>query len=49
MSVLHKGFSCDLVELEMVDFIIVPGIDWSHSSYASIDYGNQKGQISIPK
>ena len=29
--------SADFVELEMVDFDVILGIDWLHSDYASID------------
>ena len=35
--VMHKMIPCDLVELDMVDFDIILGMDWLHASYASID------------
>lgn len=38
ISVLHKVIPCDLVELPMVDFDVILGMDWFHTSYASIDY-----------
>ena len=35
--VLHKVFLADLIELDMVDFDVILGMDWLYSSYASID------------
>ena len=35
--VFHKIIPCDLVELEMVDFYVILGIDWLYDSYASVD------------
>ena len=37
MSILHRVIPCDLVELDMVDFDVILGMDWLHASYASID------------
>ncbi|KAH0710910.1 hypothetical protein KY284_012337 [Solanum tuberosum] len=37
VTVSQKVTSADLVELEMVDFDIIPGMDWIHSCYASVD------------
>src|SRR5688572_27127271 len=37
ISILHRVIPCDLVELEMVDFDIILGMDWLHSAYATID------------
>lgn len=37
MSILDKVVHYDLVELSMVDFVVILGIDWSHASYVSID------------
>ena len=37
ITVLHRLIFADLVELDMVDFDVIPGIDWLHSCYASID------------
>lgn len=38
VSVLHKLILCDLIELNMSDIDIILGIDWLHTSCASIDY-----------
>ena len=35
--VSQKVTSADLVELEMVEFDIILGMDWLHSCYASVD------------
>ena len=37
ICILHKVLPCDLVELEMVDFDMILGMDWLHAYYASID------------
>ncbi|KAH0672236.1 hypothetical protein KY284_023323 [Solanum tuberosum] len=37
ITVSQKVTSADLVELEMVDFDVIIGMDWLHSYYASID------------
>ena len=37
VTVSQKVTSADLVELEMVDFDIILGIDWLHSCYALVD------------
>ena len=37
VTVSQKVTSADLVELEMVDFDIILGMDWLHSCYASVD------------
>ena len=38
VTVSQKVTSADLVELEMVDFDVILGMDWLHSCYASVDY-----------
>src|SRR5688572_31757088 len=38
ISIFHKTIPCDLVELEMVDFDVILGMDWLFYSYASVDY-----------
>ena len=35
--VLHRVLLADLIELDMVDFDVILGMDWLYSSYASID------------
>ena len=37
VTVSQKATSSNLVELEMVDFDVILGIDWLHSCYASVD------------
>ncbi|KAH0729478.1 hypothetical protein KY289_000666 [Solanum tuberosum] len=37
ITVSHKVTSADLVELEIVDFDVILGMDWLHSCYASVD------------
>ena len=37
VTISHKVTSADLVELEMVDFDVILGMDWLHSCYASVD------------
>uniref|UniRef100_M1DIR0 Retrotransposon gag protein n=1 Tax=Solanum tuberosum TaxID=4113 RepID=M1DIR0_SOLTU len=37
VTVSQKVTSADLVELEMIDFDIILGMDWLHSCYASVD------------
>lgn len=38
ITVLHKVMLVDLIELDMVDFGLILGMDWIHYYYASIDY-----------
>ena len=35
--VLHRVLLADLIELDIVDFNVILGMDWLYSSYASID------------
>ena len=37
VTVLHRVLLADLIELDMVDFDVILGMDWLYSSYASID------------
>ena len=32
----------DLIELDMVDFDVILGMDWLHACYASVDYRTQE-------
>ena len=34
ISFFHKIIPCDLIELEMVDFYVILGMDWLYASYA---------------
>ena len=36
VSINHKDTMADLVELDMVDFDVVLGMDWLHACYASM-------------
>ena len=38
VSIYHRDAVPDLVELEMVDFDVIMGMDWLHACYASVDY-----------
>ena len=33
--ILHKVLPCDFVELDMVDFDVILGMDWLHAYYGS--------------
>lgn len=37
ITIFHRVMYADLIELDMVDFDIILGMDWLHSCYASID------------
>ena len=37
ICVSHKSTMVDLIELDMVDFNVILGIDWLHPCYASVD------------
>lgn len=41
ITVLHKIMLEDLIELDMVDFVLILSMDWFHSYYPSIDYVTQ--------
>lgn len=38
ISIYHKDTTADLVELDIVDFDIILGMDWLYSCYASVDF-----------
>ena len=48
ISILKRVIPCDLVELEMVDFDIILGMDWLHSAYANIDCRTREVKFQIP-
>src|SRR5688572_17238643 len=48
ISVFHKTIPCDLVELEMVDFDVILGMDWLFDSYASVDCRTRVVKFQFP-
>ncbi|WMV45510.1 hypothetical protein MTR67_038895, partial [Solanum verrucosum] len=48
VTVSQKVNSADLVDLEMVDFDIILGMDWLHSYYASIDCRTRIVRFQFP-
>ncbi|KAG5574127.1 hypothetical protein H5410_063893 [Solanum commersonii] len=48
ISINHRDTMVDLVELDMVDFDVILGIDWLHACYASIDYRTRVVKFQIP-
>lgn len=38
ISVCDRETPVDLIELEILDFDVILGMDWLHSFYASLDY-----------
>lgn len=48
ICILHKILPCDLVELDMVDFDIILGMDWLHAYYASIDCRTRMVKFQFP-
>ena len=44
----HKNTMANLVELDMVDFDVILGIDWLHACYASIDCRTRVAKFHIP-
>ena len=48
VCILNKLLPCDLVELNMVDFDVILGMDWLHAYYASIDCRTRKVKFRFP-
>ncbi|KAF3679324.1 hypothetical protein FXO37_03928 [Capsicum annuum] len=48
ITVLYKVMLADLIELDMVDFDIILGMDWLHSCYASIDCHTHVVKFQFP-
>ncbi|KAH0784113.1 hypothetical protein KY290_003711 [Solanum tuberosum] len=48
VSINHKSTMADLVELDMVDFDVILGMDWLHASYASIDCRTRVVKFQFP-
>ncbi|WMV55223.1 hypothetical protein MTR67_048608 [Solanum verrucosum] len=44
----HRVTLVDLVELDMLDFDVIFGMDWLHSCYASIDYRTRVVKFQFP-
>lgn len=45
----HKIMLADLIELGMVYFDLILGMDWLHSSYASLDCRTQDAEVPVPR
>ncbi|KAH0709554.1 hypothetical protein KY284_010981 [Solanum tuberosum] len=48
VSVNHKDTMADLIELDMVDFDVILGMDWLHACYASIDCRTRVVKFQFP-
>uniref|UniRef100_M1DHJ3 Gag-pol protein n=1 Tax=Solanum tuberosum TaxID=4113 RepID=M1DHJ3_SOLTU len=48
LSLSHRVSLVDLVELDMLDFDVILGMDWLHSFYASIDCRNRVVKFQFP-
>ena len=48
ISIHHKSTMTDLIELKMVDFDVILGMEWIHSSYASIYCRTQVVKFQSP-
>ena len=48
ISVFHKIILCDLIDLEMVDFDVILGMDWLYDSYASVDCRTRVVKFQFP-
>mgnify|MGYP003624051582 CR=1 FL=1 len=48
ISLSHRVTLVDLVELDMLDFDVILGMDWLHSCYASIDCRTRVVKFQFP-
>ena len=48
ISIFHKTVPCDLLQLEMVDFDFILGMDWLFDSYASVDCRTRVVKFQFP-
>ena len=48
VTVVHRVMLADLIELDMVDFDLILGMDWLHSCYASIDCRTRVVKFQFP-
>ena len=44
----NKSTMPDLVELDMVDFDVILGMDWLHACYASVNYRTRVIKFQFP-
>ena len=49
ISLSYKVTLVDLVELDMLDFDVILGMDWLHACYASIDCRTRVVKFQFPK
>ncbi|KAH0689164.1 hypothetical protein KY289_016522 [Solanum tuberosum] len=48
ISIYHKDTMDDLVELDMIDFDVILGMDWLHACYASVDCRTRVVKFQFP-
>uniref|UniRef100_M1DI19 Gag-pol polyprotein n=1 Tax=Solanum tuberosum TaxID=4113 RepID=M1DI19_SOLTU len=48
ISLSHRVTLVDLIELEMIDYDVILGMDWLHSCYAAIDYRTRVVKFQFP-
>ncbi|KAH0669343.1 hypothetical protein KY285_023504 [Solanum tuberosum] len=48
ISINHKSTMADLIELGMVDFDVILGMDWLHACYASVDCRTRVVKFQFP-
>ncbi|WP_368859988.1 hypothetical protein [Microbacterium sp. C7(2022)] len=48
VSIYHRDTLADLIELEMVDFYVILGMDWLHACYASVDCRTRTVKFQFP-
>ena len=48
VSILHKDTSADLVELDMIDFDVILGMDWLYACYATFDCRTRVVRFQFP-
>ena len=48
ISSSHKSTMDDLIELDVVDFEVILGMDWLHDSYASVDCRTRVVKFKFP-
>jgi len=48
ISINHKSIITNLVELDMVDFDVILGMDWLHACYASVDCKTRVVKFQFP-
>ncbi|KAG5590185.1 hypothetical protein H5410_040699 [Solanum commersonii] len=48
ISINHKSTIADLIELDMVDFDVILGMDWLHACYTSVDCRTRVVRFQFP-